>query len=156
MFLCATTHSWAARRPYQPSYVTVGLGAFDFHRAHTNAAQGLIEFRWSIPPYCLNPLAGIMATNQGNFFTYAGFGFDIPIGKKIVIIPTFTPGYYHKGKGKDLGFNLEFKTALEVNYVLPNQARIGIQAYHISNASLGKKNPGEESLTINYSIPLKF
>ena len=62
-------------------------------------------------------------------------------------------GYYDNGSGKNLGNNIEFRTSLELSYILKNNNRIGISLSHISNANIGKKNPGVEILSLSYQIP---
>ena len=44
-------------------------------------------------------------------------------------------------------------TTFEFSYELENLDRIGISFSHISNANIGKKNPGAEIMTISYQIP---
>ena len=64
------------------------------------------------------------------------------------------PGYYRKGNGKDLGYSLEFRSQIELGYTLAGGSRVTIAFSHLSNGSLGSRNPGEESLTIGFELPL--
>ena len=64
--------------------------------------------------------------------------------------PSFTPGYYNKGDGKDLGHSLEFKSELQFSIDLSSNAQLGFSYNHISNASLGSKNPGANSYMFNF------
>jgi len=103
----------------------------------------------------VRPLAAFTCTDRGSYYFCAGAGLDIFLGKHLVLTPSFAPGIYFKGnKGKELGSILEFRSSIELSAQLPNKARLGAQYYHISNASLGFKNPGSESLIIFYAIPL--
>ena len=93
-------------------------------------------------------------TNEGSVYGYGGLNWDIPIlDSQLYLIPNFMIGAYSQGDGKDLGHALEFRSGLELAYQLPSSHRVGIAFNHISNASLGDKNPGAETLLINYQVP---
>lgn len=144
-----------AEEPKAPvKLLNVGVGIYDIIHDPSNALIQL-EYRSFLPDFhYLRPLAGIMATNRATVYLYGGISGDIFLGKYFVLTPSFAPGLYFKGNGKDLGFIIEFRSAMEFAYVLPSQGRIGAQFYHLSNASFGSKNPGSESLVFFYSIPL--
>ncbi len=137
-----------------PSYITIGAGAFNFHK-ETKAAQLQLEFRYRPKFKRPAPLLGVTATHKGTFFIYGGFVFDLFFSDTIILTPAFAAGYYEKGGGKDLGYPLEFRSCIELAYQFPNRSRLGIQLYHLSNASISHKNPGEESLLITYGIPIR-
>ncbi len=145
----------AEQKKLPPKLLNIGAGVYDIiHDPHNALLQ--FEYR-SFLKKCtyLRPLVGIMGTNRGTVYIYGGIAGDIFIGKSpFVLTPAFAPGIYFKGKGKDLGFPLEFRSSMELAYILPNQGRIGAQFYHLSNASIGHKNPGSESLVFFYSLPL--
>ena len=46
---------------------------------------------------------------------YTGVEGQYKIGK-LNILPSFAPGYYEKGDGKDLGSELEFKSEIKFGY----------------------------------------
>lgn len=100
------------------------------------------------------PLVGFFVTEQGACYVFGGIGYDIFLGKKVVFMPSFSPGFYYHGKGKKLHFPLEFRSSAELAYVFKNKSRLGAQFYHISNASLGDRNPGVEALLLTYSFAL--
>ncbi len=142
----------------QPRLLMVGGGVFNvLHGPKTGIYQ--LEYRSNFPIYNPNhlfirPLVGVMGTFTGSAYIYGGVAFDIAIGKYFAFTPSFAPGIYFQGGGKDLGFPLEFKSTFEVSGVLPNKSRIGLQFYHISNAHLGSRNPGTECLVFFYGIAL--
>ena len=72
----------------------------------------------------------------------------------MVLSPSFSVGGFHEGDGKDLGGAIEFRSALELAYRFENNARLGVQVGHLSNASIYDSNPGEEFVILNYSIPV--
>ena len=56
-----------------------------------------------------SPITGVFITNKNSVYFYTGVQIKYEIGP-INIIPSFAPGYYEKGDGKDLGSVLEFKS----------------------------------------------
>jgi hypothetical protein len=134
-------------------YVAGGLGAFDFLHNYT-AAQGRVEFRFSQSLFFLKPLIGTFATTKGSVYTYGGFRLEIPLGGRFMLIPMATVGDYEKGGGKDLGNHVEFKTGAEIDVIFDNGIRVGPVFDHVSNAGIGKKNPGEENLLLMVTVPL--
>ena len=95
-----------------------------------------------------------MLNTDGGFFIFTGILMDIPLTNFLILTPSFAPGYYNKGKGKDLFYSLEFRTKIELSLKLTNDIRIGISISHISNVSLGPPNPGVENIAINFTVPL--
>ena len=66
------------------------------------------------------------------------------------VTPSFTPGLYHEGDGKDLGHMLEFKSEVQLSLNLSDSSKLGFSYNHLSNASLGDKNPGANSYMFNF------
>lgn len=82
-----------------------------------------------------------MFTADGAGYLYIGAQGQYKIGN-LNITPSFTPGFYHKGDGKDLGHMLEFKSEVQLSFDIFKNSELGFSYNHLSNASLGKKNPG--------------
>ena len=97
----------------------------------------------------LQPVTGAFITADNAGYIYTGFQIPNKSGA-LTFTPSFTPGLYSEGDGKDLGHVIEFKTEIQISYELSNNSEIGISYNHISNASLGDKNPGANSYTINF------
>ena len=57
---------------------------------------------------------------------------------------------YNYGDGKDLGSPLEFKSEVQMSFNVSDSTHFGMSYNHISNASLGDKNPGANSYMINF------
>jgi hypothetical protein len=72
------------------------------------------------------------------------------LSDKLKFTPSFAPGIYNEGDGKDLGHILEFKTEVQATYAISKDSSIGMSYNHISNASLGDKNPGANSYMFNF------
>jgi len=69
---------------------------------------------------------------------------------KINLTPSFTPGLYSEGNGKDLGHILEFKSEIQLSVDLLKNSHLGFSYNHISNASLGDNNPGANNYMFNF------
>ncbi len=52
--------------------------------------------------------------------------------------------------GKDLGHVLEFKSELQISLDMSESSQFGFSYNHISNASIGDKNPGANSYMFNF------
>lgn len=101
------------------------------------------------------PQFNLLFTQYCSGFVGLGVGWEYYLTRQLVVIPSFSPGIYWRGKGKDLGCPLEFRSALEISYEMKNKIRIGIQISHVSNAHLSNRNPGFNALTLNLAMPLQ-
>ena len=97
----------------------------------------------------ISPVTGIMLTADSASYIYTGIQAQYSIGK-LNIIPSFTPGIYGEGNGKDLGHLVEFKSEVQLSFDLFENSEFGFTYNHISNASLGEKNPGANSYMFNF------
>ena len=97
----------------------------------------------------LSPITGGFITEKNAFYLYSGVQAEYELGP-LVITPSFAPGYYSYGDGKDLGYPLEFKSEVQVSLDLSESTQFGMSYNHISNASLGSKNPGANSYMFNF------
>ena len=97
----------------------------------------------------LSPITGGFLTEKSTFYLYTGAQTEYDLGF-ITITPSFAPGYYNSGDGKDLGSALEFKSEVQMSLNLSDSTEFGMSYNHISNASLGDKNPGANSYMINF------
>ena len=97
----------------------------------------------------LSPVTGFMLTENNAAYVYTGIQAQYNLGK-LNIIPSFTPGIYGKGDGKDLGHTIEFKSEIQLSFDIFSESELGFSYNHISNASLGEKNPGANSYMFNF------
>ena len=97
----------------------------------------------------LSPITGGFFTENGAFYLYTGAQAEYELGS-FTITPSFAPGYYNEGDGKDLGHALEFKSEIQLSLELPKDSQLGLSYNHLSNASLGDKNPGANSYMFNF------
>ena len=97
----------------------------------------------------LSPITGGFLTAKKAIYLYTGVQAEYELGF-LTITPSFAPGYYDYGDGKDLGSPLEFKSEVLLSFDLSDSAHLGMSYNHISNASLGTKNPGANSYMFNF------
>ena len=97
----------------------------------------------------LSPITGAMITADNATYFYTGVQAQYKLGS-LNFTPSFTPGFYEQGDGKDLGHALEFKSEVQLSLDLPRNSQLGFSYNHLSNASLGEKNPGANSYMFNF------
>ena len=97
----------------------------------------------------LSPITGGFLTEKNALYLYTGVQAEYELGF-LTITPSFAPGYYNYGSGKDLGYPLEFKSEIQMSFNLSDSSHLGMSYNHISNASLGTKNPGANSYMLNF------
>ncbi len=97
----------------------------------------------------LSPITGGMITADNASYVYTGVQAQYKLGA-INFTPSFTPGLYFEGDGKDLGHIIEFKSELQFSLNVFQNSELGLSYNHISNASLGDKNPGANSYMFNF------
>ena len=97
----------------------------------------------------LSPVTGGFLTEKSAFYLYTGVQAEYELGF-LKITPSFAPGYYNFGNGKDLGHPLEFISEVQMTFDLSDNTHLGMSYNHISNASLGNKNPGANSYMFNF------
>ena len=97
----------------------------------------------------LSPITGGFVTENQALYAYTGVEWNFDLGP-INFTPSFAPGLYGEGDGKDLGHILEFKSEVQASLNLSENSQLGMSYNHISNASLGDKNPGANSYMFNF------
>ena len=97
----------------------------------------------------LYPVTGFFLTVDNAKYIYKGFQTTYDKGS-FNITPSFTPGLYDKGNGKDLRHVIEFKTEIQISFNISKKSEIALSYNHISNANLGDNNPGANSYMLNF------
>ena len=97
----------------------------------------------------ISPITGGFITGNSAIYIYTGFEWNVDMGA-LTFTPSFTPGLYHEGDGKDLGHVIEFKSEVQFSYAFSENSKIGFSYNHVSNASIGDKNPGANSYMFNF------
>jgi len=99
-----------------------------------------------------SPITGGFISGNSSVYLYTGVQAQYDLGP-LKIIPSFAPGLYEAGDGKDLGSALEFKSEIKFNFDIFENSKIGYSYGHISNNDWGKggKNPGIDNQQISFS-----
>ena len=132
---------------------------FDFNRKKDDGLELRIEYRsgQKFMDTIFKPFGAVGYSPNDHIFFGGGLLVDMFFGRRYVLTPSFGPHIYSGGNSKlDLGHKLQFRSQLEFSYRLDDRARLGVAVSHYSNAGLGSKNPGTESLIVYYNHPLKL
>ena len=97
----------------------------------------------------VSPITGGFLTENSAAYIYTGVEWNVDMGG-LTLTPSFAPGLYHEGDGKDLGHVLEFKSEVQLSYAASERSSLSVSYNHVSNASLGDKNPGANSYMFNF------
>jgi lipid A 3-O-deacylase len=97
-----------------------------------------------------SPTTGAFLTKKSSIYLYTGIEADYNLGP-IKISPSFAPGYYEAGNGKNLGSALEFKSEVKIGIDLFKGANLGYSYSHISNNDWGDTNPGTDNQSLTFS-----
>jgi len=97
-----------------------------------------------------SPVTGGFISGKNALYLYTGVQAQYDVGP-LNIIPSFAPGYYDAGDGKDLGSILEFKSEIKFNFNFFKDSKIGYSYSHISNNDWGSRNPGIDNQQISLS-----
>ena len=96
------------------------------------------------------PVTGGFMTGKSSVYMYTGIEAQYGLGP-LKILPSFAPGYYQKGDGKDLGSVLEFKSEVKVGFDIFENSKLSYSYSHISNNDWGDTNPGTDNQQITFS-----
>jgi lipid A 3-O-deacylase len=161
---CATAQPAAAQvtfgSPGDPPRIAIGSGVFDVIPNGGKPGSGatglaLGEYRFGDVLWIISPFVGTFGTAKGAFYGYGGFGFDINFFERFVATPSAAVGYFTPGTGINLGAHTEFREGAEFAYRFDNLSRLGVGLYHMSNAGIGKQNPGVELVTVILTMPFR-
>ena len=144
----------ALKNEHQYSFYT---GTFDLIDKEGDDKTSLFGFEHQNPDLFRNtffgkfsPVSGAFMTGKSSVYLYTGVQAQYNLGP-IKFLPSFTPGYYEAGDGKDLGSALEFKSEIKFNIDVFKNSKIGYTYNHISNNDWGKTNPGTDNQQISFS-----
>ena len=89
------------------------------------------------------------------FYVSTGLQKEFNPNEGFFIVPSFSIGLYNEfDQGKDMGSPLEFKSEIEFNFATTNNLIFGVTFNHISNADIGSKNPGSDSIFVGFKSEL--
>tara|TARA_B110000261_G_C12862875_1_gene269129 strand:- start:28 stop:540 length:513 start_codon:yes stop_codon:yes gene_type:complete len=97
----------------------------------------------------ISPITGGFITENSGAYIYTGIEWNMNMGG-LLFTPSFSPGLYHAGDGKDLNHILEFKTEVQLSFAFSENSNIAMSYNHISNGNLAKDNPGANNYAFNF------
>ena len=97
-----------------------------------------------------SPITGGFITDKNSIYLYTGVQAQYKLGP-LNIMPSFAPGYYNEGNGKDLGMALEFQSKIRLSFDFFKDTKIGYSYSHVSNNNWGTINPGVNNETFSFT-----
>jgi lipid A 3-O-deacylase len=152
--MAVTAPMWAKPAAAEdPDMLSFSGAYYDVYHRKNPAGEGRIEYRNSERYWIFKTFGGVMGTTDYTGYVYAGVLIDLYFGQHFVLTPSFAPGVWFKGHGKDLGYPIEFRSQIEAAYRFDDRSRIALSYAHMSNGGLGNNNPGVETLALTYILP---
>lgn len=136
--------------------------SLSFSAGHVGIADHLEEPQWYGIEYRGRPLSrwdvvpgvGYQHAACGAGYVYATFIKTIRLNQAWAITPYFGPGFWADSEQLQLGHRIQFRTGVDVVLRLDGDVTVGIGIAHLSNSSLGERNPGTETLAFSLTIPI--
>jgi hypothetical protein len=115
-----------------------------------------VEFRGrSYTRWKLMPALGAVAVKSGANFIFADLKREFWLNDRWLLTPSFGVGVFNASSYLRLGYDVEFRSGLELTRLFHRDYRFGIALFHISNGGLSDHNPGTEVLVVSLGIPLR-
>ena len=137
--------------------ITVYTGQFDITDEVGDDETSLVGIEHKNPTLFKNtflgkfsPVTGAFVTGKGAAYFYTGVQGQYNIGP-LKVLPSFAPGYYQKGDGKEMGDVLEFKSEIRFGIDIFDNSHLGYSYSHISNNDWGSVNPGADNQSVTFS-----
>ena len=102
------------------------------------------------------PVIGASVTNDSDVWVGGGATIEARFGARDRIFAELSlmPGFHFQGSGPNLGGVLEARSGIAVGYAFDSGAKLALSFDHRSNADIYAVNPGMETLSLRYTIPL--
>lgn len=143
----------AQSRGRADSRIQVGISFFDVSGHLGGAfATELVYLPGALAVGASRPVAGVMVASNGTVFGYGGVQLPLALDPRFALTPSLGVGAYHAGSETDLGNVVEFRTGIEAGLELAGHGWLSLFFYHLSNAGLGRRNPGIEVLGVGYAL----
>ncbi|MTJ81339.1 MAG: acyloxyacyl hydrolase [Telmatospirillum sp.] len=136
-----------------PSYLVLGAGKWEIFRNVDHAAEFDVAYRPDWTWWILRPQVGMVAVTDGDYYGYVGAVAEVALTDHVILSPNVSIGGYG-GHGFRLGSHIEFRSGGDLFWRFADASRLGLGMYHISNAGITRRNPGSESLILQYALPL--
>lgn len=94
---------------------------------------------------------GASVTDRGAVWAGVGLGAMLGLGGGWAVDGSVMPGLRHDGSGPDLGHPVQIRSSAAVSRALgPGRLAFGVD--HLSNANLGRENPGSDAVFLRWSL----
>jgi hypothetical protein len=141
----------AADDPFAASPVAMtGMGFIGIEGRDLTHLVVDLEYRFLPRRHGLRPVVGVLWTAVDAVHVRAGFGRDFPLAERWNVHGSLSAGYYEQGGGKYLGSTFEFRSAVDLTYLV-HDVRVGLSFSHLSNGGIAFPNPGTEALTVVFA-----
>lgn len=118
-------------------------------------SYGFLEYRLAFKVPRLGSWVAVEFAGPTRYYG-AGLTYDLFSRRRLAVVLSFGPGVVYGDGARKLGHEMQFRSSLELWYRLEGGFRLGAGLCHYSNGGLGKINPGEESVRIMFSVPLRW
>ena len=137
--------------PSQAASLSLGAGAVGVFNSEANLALQIGYNANPMPKWWgIEPIANLLLAEKSTHYLSAGLQKSFVVTQDWGWGVSAEAGYYHTNDAEqDLGYDTIFKTRIFVDY---GQFRLALS--HLSNADLGDRNPGSESMILSWKIPL--
>ena len=102
----------------------IAVGNFDF--SDDGMRSSMLEMNYDFGQKekygILKPTTGAFITQDSASYAFIGGKVDFKLGP-FILSPSFGPGYYDQGNGKDLGHALEFKSQIDLGFNFGRSSR---------------------------------
>ena len=155
LWLVLAVSSFAADRPTAAATrpadeLLLIVGAADL-RQSDKAAIAALQVRFAANYRGIHPFVAAGAVYGGTHYAGAGLLYDFDLARHLRFTFGTGPGYYHhKGRDTDLDYKIEFNSWAELSTDFSGH-RLGLIFGHLSNAHLGRHNPGTETIGLTWS-----
>ena len=105
--------------------------------------------RWGVVPG-----VGFHRAACGANYVYADFRKPIWLSDRWALTPHFGPGLFTDSDQVNLGHDIQFRSGIELVYRTRGDLQVGLGITHLSNGSLGRNNPGTETVGVSLSMPI--
>lgn len=96
--------------------------------------------------------AGLTVSARGAVYGYGGLHLPLELPGGLIARPSVSFGLYEGGSGMDLGHVIEFRSGIVLERQIADRLLLSGLLYHMSNAGLGRRNPGMEGLGIGVTF----
>jgi len=139
----------------EPGYLVVSGGIYSCLDLWASTGYVNVQFLPGKKVWVLQPQVGALVSFTGSCMVYGGLTYPATPVKWLVIQTGAAVGYYESGNGIYLGLPVEFRLSLSLLFRFRNYAQLGMEFAHVSNANLSTHNPGTESISVIFQLPLR-